>query len=105
MEEKKDGRVCEDNVITKNPMFYLQQGIKAFLKCLGFESPNLVDTNKKEQEDGNKQGSDSSNDNYKNDPPVQAVYEDPPQSQTLVVSLLLLSFYKYIENTHSPFIR
>lgn len=77
MEEKKDGRVCEGNVITKNPMFYLQQGIKAFLKCLGFESLSLVDTNKKEQEC--KQGSDSSN--------------DPPQSQTLVVSLLLLSFY------------
>ncbi|KAL3339993.1 hypothetical protein AABB24_028553 [Solanum stoloniferum] len=114
MEEKKESRSIYDEVITKNPMFYLQEGIKAILKCLGFESPKLVhqasspsssssssssmsDTNKREEEsekqeqecvlfheDGNKQGSDSTNDNYKNEPPVEN--EDPPQSETLILA-------------------
>ncbi|TMW91507.1 hypothetical protein EJD97_014268 [Solanum chilense] len=118
MEEKKESRSSVyDEVITKNQFFYLQECIKAILKCLGFESSKLVHqasssssssssssmlgTNNKEEEeesekqeqecvlfheDGNKQGSDSTNDNYENDPPVETNDEDPTQSETPILA-------------------
>ncbi|XP_009802896.1 uncharacterized protein LOC107801243 [Nicotiana tabacum] len=105
-EKKERGRVDDQESsltkvydISKNPIFYFQEAIRAILNCLGFESSkpesssssmsdkkeeenNKEDSSEQEEED-DPEGKQASTDNN-NDNPNTPSADDPPQSQTLI---------------------